>query len=327
MILGDGMDLVIVGSIGYDDIQTASGKVSSILGGSASYSGLSAAFHARDMGLQRVSVGLVSIIGSDFDETSLRRIVDAGLDIDGVKQSDGMTFRWSGRYEGSMDHAITVSTEVNVLSDFKPTLPDSWKDPPILFCSSASPTTQIAVLDANQGSKITALDTFQLWIDSEFSELSEALRKVDIAIFNEDEVNAIGDGSNFLESGRNIIMGKSLQGGELAGSGPQCLIIKRGSAGCVCIHRDGLIILPAYPTESIVDPTGCGDVFAGAFLAQLVPHEGNLSDIESIRRALIHATVTASFNIESFGSDSISALKRGKYRARLDRYRRMAGII
>ena len=97
MILGDGMDLVIVGSIGYDDIQTPSGKVSSILGGSASYSGLSAAFHARDMGLQRVSVGLVSIIGSDFDETSLRRIVDAGLDIDGVKQSDGMTFRWSGR--------------------------------------------------------------------------------------------------------------------------------------------------------------------------------------------------------------------------------------
>ena len=230
------MDLVIVGSIGYDDIQTPSGKVGSLLGGSAAYSGLSAAFHARDMGLQRVSVGLVSIIGSDFDEMSRKRIVDAGLDIEGVKQSNGLTFRWSGRYEGSMDNAITVSTEVNVLSNFKPILPESWKDPPILFCSSASPTTQIAVLDANQGSKITALDTFQLWIDSEFPGLSEALRKVDIAIFNEDEVNVIGGGQNFIESGRKIMTGQSLDGGELAGSGPQCLIIKRGSAGLSLIH-------------------------------------------------------------------------------------------
>ena len=327
MILGDIVDLVIVGSIGYDDIQTPYGRVSSLLGGSASYSGLSAAFHARDMGLERVRVGLVSIIGSDFDEISRRRIVDAGLDIDGVRQSNGRTFRWSGRYEGSMDHAITVSTEINVLSDFKPTLPLTWRDPPILFCSSASPATQIEVLNHNKGSKITALDTFQLWIDTEFQGLCEALRKVDIAIFNEDEVNSIGTGSNYLESGRNIMTGQSLDGGELVGSGPQILVIKRGSAGCVCIHRDGLIILPAYPTESVVDPTGCGDVFAGAFLAQLVPHEGNLSDIESIRRALIHATVTASFNIESFGSDSISTLKRGKYRARLDHYRRMVGII
>ena len=279
------------------------------------------------MGLERVRVGLVSIIGSDFDEISRRRIVDAGLDIDGVRQSNGRTFRWSGRYEGSMDHAITVSTELNVLSDFKPALPLTWRAPPILFCSSASPATQIEVLNHNKGSKITALDTFQLWIDTEFQGLCEALRKVDIAIFNEDEVNSIGTGSNYLESGRNIMTGQSLDGGELVGSGPQILVIKRGSAGCVCIHRDGLIILPAYPTESVVDPTGCGDVFAGAFLAQLVPHEGNLSDIESIRRALIHATVTASFNIESFGSDSISTLKRGKYRARLDHYRRMVGII
>ena len=102
---------------------------------------------------------------------------------------------------------------------------------------------------------------------------------------------------------------------------------KRGSAGCVCIHRDGVITLPAYPTTKIVDPTGCGDVFAGAFLAQLVPLRGRIADIESIRRALVHATVTASFSIESFGTDAIANLKRGKYRARLDKFRRMVGII
>ena len=319
MILGDIVDLVIVGSIGYDDIQTPYGKVSSLLGGSASYSGLSAAFHARDMGLERVRVGLVSIIGSDFDEISRRRIVDAGLDIDGVRQSNGRTFRWSGRYEGSMDHAITVSTELNVLSDFKPTLPLTWRDPPILFCSSASPATQIEVLNHNKGSKITALDTFQLWIDTEFQGLCEALRKVDIAIFNEDEVNSIGTGSNYLESGRNIMTGQSLDGGELVGSGPQILVIKRGSAGCVCIHRRPKP--SGYPTESVVDPTDV-EMFCRCILYNLFPMK-EISQISNYPKSVDTRYVTASFNIESFGSDSISTLKRGKYRARLDHYRRM----
>ena len=321
------MELVIVGSAGYDDIETPVGKVSGLLGGSAIYSGLSAAFHARDIGLQRLSVGIVSIVGEDFDPDSERKLRQSGLDLGGLKRSMLPTFRWSGRYEGSMDNAETVSTELNSLADFNPDFPSDWKNSEIVFCSSASPKSQNSVLDANQGAFVTALDTFALWIEEDFHGLSEALRKVDIAIFNEDEVNRIGDDSNYMVSAEKIMSGESLDGGGLVGSGPDCLIVKRGSAGCVCIHRDGVITLPAYPVPKIVDPTGCGDVFAGAFLAQLVPLKGRIADIESIRRALVHATVTASFNIESFGTDAIANLKRGKYRARLDKFRRMVGII
>lgn len=226
-----------------------------------------------------------------------------------------------------MDNAETVSTELNSLLDFNPDFPSGWKNPEIVFCSSASPKSQNSVLDANQEAFVTALDTFALWIEEDFHGLSEALRKVDIAIFNEDEVNRIGRDSNYMVSANKIMSGESLDGGEVIGQGPDCLVVKRGSAGCVCIHRDGVITLPAYPTTKIVDPTGCGDVFAGAFLAQLVPLRGRIADIESIRRALVRATVTASFSIESFGTDAIANLKRGKYRARLDKFRRMVGII
>lgn len=321
------MELVIIGSMGYDDIQSPSGRTSGVLGGSAVYSGLSAAFHARDMGQEKLSVGIVSIVGSDFDSESEEKLTRAGLKLDGMQKSERPTFRWSGKYEGSMDHAVTISTEVNALSDLVPVLPTSWKNPQILFCSSASPESQNLVLDANQGSLVTALDTFQLWIEKDFPGLSVALRKVDIAIFNEDEVITIGKHPNYIVSASKIMSGENLHGGILAGRGPECLIVKRGSSGCVCIHSEGIITLPAYPSENVVDPTGCGDVFAGAFLAQLTPLEGRIGDIESMRRALIHATVTSSFNIETFGTDAICELKRGKYRARLDSYRRMVGII
>ena len=325
--MGEKMEMVIVGSTGFDDIETPLGRASGLLGGSAVYSGLSAAFHARDIGLQRLSVGIVSIIGPDFDPDSRRTLSESGLDLTGLRISDLPTFRWSGKYEGGMDHAETISTELNSLAGFDPIFPPNWDNPQIVFCTSASPISQNSVLDANQGALVTALDTIDLWIESDFTGLSEALRKVDIAILNEDEVNRIGKESNYMLSAEKIISGESLSGGEIMGPGPDCLVVKRGSSGCVCIHRDGVIILPAYPTTKIGDPTGCGDVFAGAMLAQLVPLKGRIADLESMRRALVHATVTASFNIETFGTDSISSLKRGKYRARLDKFRRMVGII
>ena len=209
-------------------------------------------------------MGIVSIVGEDFDPDSERKLRQSGLDLRGLKRSTLPTFRWSGRYEGSMDHAETVSTELNSLVDFNPDFPSGWKNPEIVFCSSASPKSQNSVLDANQEALVTALDTFSLWIEEDFHGLSEALRKVDIAIFNEDEVNRIGSDSNYMLSANKIMSGESLDGGDLL-AGARLPNRKRGSAGCVCIHRDGVITLPAYPVPKIVDPTGCGDVFAGAF--------------------------------------------------------------
>ncbi|NDB93600.1 MAG: hypothetical protein EB165_03015 [Euryarchaeota archaeon] len=178
------MEMVIVGSTGFDDIETPLGKASGLLGGSAVYSGLSAAFHARDIGLQRLSVGIVSIVGPDFDPDSRRTLSESGLDLTGLRISDLPTFRWSGKYEGGMDHAETISTELNSLAGFDPIFPPNWDNPQIVFCTSASPISQNSVLDANQGALVTALDTIDLWIESDFTGLSEALRKVDIAILN-----------------------------------------------------------------------------------------------------------------------------------------------
>lgn len=320
------MDIVIVGSIGYDDISTPEAEGSDLLGGAATYAGLSAAFHKFDDISNNPNIGIVSAVGNDFSPSDQLRLESAGLNLAGVEMRDGATFRWSGRYQGAMENAETISTDVNVLENFNPLIPSSWITPNILFCANTHPSTQVSVLDQCPSAVITALDSFMLWIETEKIKLSEALRKVDIAILNEEEVCAIAEEKVLLRAINSIQSGAALFGGENAGPGPRCIIVKRGSGGVVGKFPFGLISLPAYPISNLVDPTGCGDSFAGAFLANISGREGALNDIEVIRNALIHATVTASFTLGSLGCYSISKLERGQYHARVDRFRRIVGL-
>ena len=320
------MDIVIVGSIGYDDISTPEAKGSDLLGGAATYAGLSAAFHRSDDISNNPNIGIVSAVGNDFSPSDQLRLESAGLNLAGVEMRNGETFRWSGRYQDSMEDAETISTDVNVLENFNPEVPNSWTTPEILFCANTHPATQVSVLDQCPSAIITALDSFMLWINSEKVKLSEALRKVDIAILNEEEVCAIAGDKILPRAISSIQSGAALFGGESAGSGPRCVIVKRGSGGVIGKFPFGLISLPAYPISNVVDPTGCGDSFAGAFLANISGREGALNDIEVIRNALVHATVTASFTLGGLGCSSISKLERGQYHARVDRYRRIVGL-
>lgn len=320
------MDMVIVGSIGYDEIQTPAASGSDLLGGAAVYSGLAASFHLRTMDDEPTRVGLVGVVGDDFavyDQMVLER---AGLNLAGVVRAEGDTFRWSGRYEGAMESVETLATEVNVLADFKPELPDVWTDPEILFCASTHPATQVAVLDQCPGAQLTVLDTFMLWIETEFTTLSEAMRKVDIAVINEQEACAIAGDDILPRAMKSIMSGAALHGGEGAGKGPRCLIVKRGSGGVLAMLPGGALALPAYPTDKIVDPTGCGDSFAGSLLAYLVGRQGVLNDLEAMRNALVHATVTSSFTLGGIGITGIGSVDRGIYHARVDRYRRIVGF-
>ena len=320
------MDMVIVGSIGYDDIQTPAASGSDLLGGAAVYSGLAASFHLRTMDEEPTKVGLVGIVGDDFSVYDQMVLEKAGLNLAGVVRAEGETFRWSGKYEGAMESVETLATEVNVLADFKPELPDVWNNPEILFCASTHPATQVAVLDQCPGAQLTVLDTFMLWIESEFETLSEAMRKVDIAVINEQEACAIADDQILPRAMKSIMSGEALHGGSGAGPGPRCLIVKRGSGGVLAMLPGGALALPAYPTDKIVDPTGCGDSFAGSLLSYLIGRQGVLNDLDAIRNALVHATVTSSFTLGGIGVTALGSIDRGIYHARVDKYRRIVGI-
>jgi sugar/nucleoside kinase (ribokinase family) len=271
-------------------------------------------------------VGLVGVVGDDFSVYDQMVLEKAGLNLAGVVRAEGDTFRWSGKYEGAMESVETLATEVNVLADFKPELPDVWNNPEILFCASTHPATQVAVLDQCPGAQLTVLDTFMLWIESEFETLSEAMRKVDIAVINEQEACAIAEDEILPRAMKSIMSGEALHGGSGAGPGPRCLIVKRGSGGVLAMLPGGALALPAYPTDKIVDPTGCGDSFAGSLLSYLIGRQGVLNDLDAMRNALVHATVTSSFTLGGIGVTALGSIDRGIYHARVDRYRRIVGL-
>ena len=320
------MEIVIVGSIGYDDIETPIVTGSDVLGGSAVHAGASAAFHLPEIPDRGARVGLVGPIGDDFSISDSVKLEDLGIDFSGVQKLPGKTFRWSGKYSGKMENVETISTEVNVLADFSPEIPEAWRSPGILFCANTHPASQIQVLDQCPSAEITAIDTFMLWIETEYSLLSQALRMVDIAILNEEEVCAISGEDMFMKAIDPILSGSCLEGGESAGKGPRGLIIKRGSSGVIAYLPCGIIALPSYPIKEIADPTGCGDSFAGALLANISGRKGILNDIDSMRDAMVHATVSSSFTIEGLGTNKLQGLERGVYHARMDNYRRIIGL-
>ena len=320
------MEIVIVGSIGYDDIETPIVTGSDVLGGSAVHAGASAAFHLPEIPDRGARVGLVGPIGDDFSISDSVKLEDLGIDFSGVQKLPGKTFRWSGKYSGKMENVETISTEVNVLADFSPEIPEAWRSPRILFCANTHPASQIQVLDQCPSAEITAIDTFMLWIETEYSLLSQALRMVDIAILNEEEVCAISGEDMFMKAIDPILSGSCLEGGESAGKGPRGLIIKRGSSGVIAYLPCGIIALPSYPIKEIADPTGCGDSFAGALLANISGRKGILNDIDSMRDAMVHATVSSSFTIEGLGTNKLQGLERGVYHARMDNYRRIIGL-
>ncbi|MDP6845117.1 MAG: PfkB family carbohydrate kinase [Candidatus Thalassarchaeaceae archaeon] len=324
------MDIVIVGSLAYDDLETEAGAVTNSLGGSGTFAGIAAAFHASrklDPG-GTLPVGLVCAVGDDFSESDADLLRQAGLDLGGVETIEGgRTFRWHGRYEGDMGQAITIETQQNVLEDYNPKVPVAWWSPRILFLANNHPSIQSHVLDQCEGAKFTALDSMNLWINIAFTELSNVLRRVDLAILNDMEVRMIAKDENLIRAGESIRSGQALSGGQEAGTGPSILIIKKGEHGSVALTDHGLLTLPAFPTSEIVDPTGCGDSFAGTLLTLLSDSENLSPTNDELHNALVHATVTASFTISAFGIEGLVGLDRGEYHARLDAYRRMVGLI
>lgn len=302
------MDVLIVGSLAYDSLETPAGSVENELGGSASYGGFSAAFHNNKNAGN--GVGIVGVIGQDFQPEHLEWYKNAGLDTSGIEVNQGETFRWKGSYHGSMAEAVTHETHLNVFENFKPKVPQPLKQTKVLMCANLHPALQSSVLSQTEVSRVSILDSMNLWIEIANGELKDVMKQVDILILNDGEVRMLADEENLIVAAKTVL--------EMKNGG--ILVVKKGENGVIAFHPDGMISMPSFPTSNLVDPTGCGDSFAGSMAHYLSKNSGEVSR-EELAESLVHATVTASFTIENFGTERIRRLSAEEYESRLLEYR------
>ena len=307
------MDVLIVGSLAYDSIASPLGAVENALGGSATYAGLSCAFHRNRLGL--ASVGLVGVVGSDFRQKDREILENAHLDTKGIETVEGETFRWVGSYEGSMAQAITHETYLNVFEHFEPKVPEHGRNPTVTFCANLHPAIQLSVLDQSKPIRFSILDSMNLWIDIAHDTLLEAMKRVDIVVINDGEASMLAGMDNVVAAAKAVQEMASIP----------TLIVKRGEHGVIALHGEETIAMPSYPCSKVIDPTGCGDTFAGALAACLSSGRGEMT-VEELRIALSHATVTASFTLEEFGTSILEKISQDEYQQRYNSFCNISGI-
>ncbi len=278
------MSIVVVGSMGLDDVQTPHGSVQGVLGGSASYFSVAAQHFAP--------VSLVAVVGNDFPRDYVEMFRGRGIGVEGLETVPGSTFKWRGRYGDDPDQAFTLATELGVFSDFHPKLPESYRGARFVFLANIDPELQLHVLRQAGGLKI--LDTMNFWIDGKRAELLRTLLEVDVVILNGQEARSLTGIANIYKACEVI-----------SSYGPKVIVIKMGENGSLLFTPEDVFLLPAFPVERVVDPTGAGDTFAGGFVGWLA-RCGRL-DRDAYRQAMVMGTVLASFTIEDF---SLRALMR-----------------
>ena len=296
------MSILVVGSVAFDSISTPFGSAERALGGSATYFSVSASFFSP--------VQLVAVVGEDFTEEEMKAFEGRPIDTSGLSRVEGKTFFWSGEYGFDLNVAETKDTQLNVFAEFQPKLPEAFRSPDVLFLANIHPDLQLDVLRQAKRPRLVALDTMNYWITSAKPELERVLREVDMLVINEGEVRQLTGEPNILKASRMI-----------HDMGPQTLVLKRGEYGVLLLTPDSIFTAPAYPLESVFDPTGAGDSFAGGFMGFLA----SCSELtaENYRRAIIFGSVMASFNVESFSLDRLRTLTRKEIDDRYRAFRRL----
>lgn len=297
--------LVIVGSIGIDTIETPREKRVEILGGSVSYACAAASFF--------VKTGMVGVVGTDFPSEHRTLWEKMGIDLAGLQTAEGKTFRWSGVYEANMDNRRTLLTELNVFEKFSPELPEAYRDAPYLFLGNIAPELQLHVLEQVHSPKFVLIDTMDLWIHIAREKLVEVVSKCDMLTLNESEAR--------LFTGKHSLMDAA---GMLLAMGPRFVLIKKGAAGSMLFSEKGLFLLHAFPLVDFKDPTGAGDTFAGGLMGALA--ESGELDEKAIRRAMLYGSVTAAFGVEEFSLERLAVLDRAQIEFRADMLKSMCRI-
>ena len=291
------VSLLVVGTVALDSVRTPFGNVENALGGSATYFSTSASYFT--------DVRLVAVIGEDFPEEHLRFLKSKNIDTRGIEVQRGETFRWQGEYGYDLNEARTLATHLNVLATFKPNIVSDYQSSDVVFLANVDPEIQLDVLQQVKRPKLVACDTMNYWISSKPGALKRILEKVDLLTINEAEIRQLAGVASLVKAAKSV-----------QAMGPGTIVVKQGSYGALMFNGHSVFSAPAYPLESVFDPTGAGDTFAGGFMGYLASTM-NFAE-ESMRKAVIFGSVMASLNVEAFSLDRLRSLEyreiEGRYR-------------
>ena len=302
------MSLLVIGSVAFDAIDTPFGSTGKIVGGAASFISLATS-------LLHNQVGLVAVVGDDFDFDFIKLLNDRGVDTTGLQVKKGeKSFFWHGKYHMDMNARDTLVTELNVLGDFDPIVPQNWKNPEFVMLGNLSPQVQLTTLDRLESKpKLVVMDTMNFWMDIALDELKTVLKKVDVLTINDEEARQLSGEYSLVKAARVI-----------RAMGPHTLIIKKGEHGALLFGNEGQVFFcPALPLEEVFDPTGAGDTFAGGFIGYLA--SVGRTDFEAMKTAVIYGSAMASCCVEQFGTTKIASMTKADLAERLNQFRSMMG--
>ncbi|GAA0872619.1 PfkB family carbohydrate kinase [Gangjinia marincola] len=294
--------LLIVGSVAFDAIETPFGKTDKILGGAAPFIALSA--NQFD-----IDAAIVSVVGEDFPQEYLETFKENRVNIDGIEVvKGGKTFFWSGKYHNDMNTRDTLETQLNVLADFDPKVPEAYQDADIVMLGNLAPAVQESVIDQMNDPKLIVLDTMNFWMDNTLDDLKKVLKKVDVITINDEEARQLSGEYSLVKAAKKIYE-----------MGPAYVVIKKGEHGALLFYKDEMFFAPALPLEDVFDPTGAGDTFAGGFSGYLTA-TGDIS-FENMKNAVIYGSNLASFSVEKFGTERMVHLDKEEVEERLKAFK------
>jgi sugar/nucleoside kinase (ribokinase family) len=296
------MSLIVVGTVAFDAIETPFGKTDKIIGGAATYASLAASYFTSD-------IKLVSVVGDDFPQDAIGRMNSRGIDTEGLQVRQGeKSFFWKGRYHEDMNSRDTLDTQLNVLADFDPLLPDSYQACEFLMLGNLSPQVQQTVMDRLQARpKLVVMDTMNFWMESSWDALLATIARVDVLAINDAEARQLTNEYSLVKAAQKVLK-----------MGPKYLVIKKGEHGALLFHGEQVFFAPALPLEDVFDPTGAGDTFAGGFIGYLA----RTKDIsfENMKRGIIYGSAMASFCVEKFGTERILNLDQEEVEERVQEF-------
>ncbi|MFV8324575.1 PfkB family carbohydrate kinase [Flavobacterium sp. ZS1P14] len=295
--------LLIVGTVAFDAIETPFAKTDKILGGAATYIGLSASYF-------NLQSAIVSVVGDDFPQEYLDLLTARNIDISGLEVvKGGKTFFWSGRYHNDLNSRDTLDTQLNVLADFQPKVPENFKNSDVVMLGNLHPLVQSSVLDQmDTQPKLVVLDTMNFWMDCALPELLDVIKRIDVITINDEEARQLSGEYSLVKAAAKIHT-----------MGPKYVVIKKGEHGALLFHNKEVFFAPALPLEEVFDPTGAGDTFAGGF-AGFITQSENIS-FENMKNAIIHGSNLASFCVEKFGTERMIDLNKEEVLSRLKQFK------
>mgnify|MGYP001419494282 CR=1 FL=1 len=296
------MNLLVVGTVAFDAIETPFGKTDKIIGGAATYICLASSFFVNRL-------NLVSVVGEDFPSDAIEMLKNKSVNTSGLQVKKGeKTFFWSGKYHNNMNNRDTLDTQLNVLENFNPVVPNDFKNSEFLMLGNLMPSIQKKVLDQMiKRPKLIVLDTMNYWMDHFMDDLKESLKEVDVLTINDEEARQLSEEYSLVKAAKKILL-----------MGPKYLIIKKGEHGALLFNNEEIFFAPALPIEDVCDPTGAGDSFAGGFIGYLA--KTNDISFENMKRAVINGSAMASFCVEKFGTEKLTEINQEEIDKRINKF-------